>query len=402
MNILKYIVDFIKYVFTSKNIDLNKAPATLEFVRTPLSWEKGHPERLAWSDKLVAMISRDDIFPLFDQASDIKRLRSDWAKLNKDQKVNVIAEFWCQLSIYESSWNQAAVGKGVSPDDDALGLFQMGFRDQAGWGTKTSYTRAQLLKAENNIEVALLIMKTQLMRKAKIIIKKVGGAGADGVFWAPIYEGGKYDSSAKIIAAVQNFKLASVSDVVEAPIEKPAPELPLEQLAPWIFKGISMLGWTEFDHDKELAKFCWPATDDCKGLKSVIGSDNAWCSGWVCGCLEAVGIKGSRSGSASSYREWGEKCGFIFGSIVSIRHTGGGNHVGFFLWWIDEKKKTAALLSGNSGNAVTIGTYNLSGNAAGCDEVVTSPRWPKGLPRTAGPVQPQGWKVGTSIGASTR
>lgn len=395
MNIFKALINFIK---TLLNQYSNQAyPSTIAYVRTPLSWEKGHPERVEWSNKLIEMLSRDDIFPLFDAAKDIKRLRPDWAKLNKDQKINCLAEFFCQLSIYESSWNQSAVGKGVSPDDDALGLFQIGFRDQEGWGTGTAFTRKQLLTALPNIEVAILIMKTQLKRKSTIVIKKVGGAGADGVFWAPIYEGGKYDSSAKILPAVQNYKLTQV--VIEPVKEETNDEL---ALSPWIAKGITMLGWTEFDHDKELAKFCWPATDDCKGLKSVIGSDNAWCSGWVCGCLEAVGVRGSRSGSASSYRDWADACGYIFGAVVSIRHTGGGNHVGFFLWWIDEKKKIAAILSGNSGNAVTIGAYNLSGNAAGCDEVVTSPRWPKGMPKTKGPYQPTGWKVGTSVGSSTR
>ena len=52
-----------------------------------------------------------------------------------------------------------------------------------------------------------------------------------------------------------------------------------KRLAPHIFIGIRMLGWTEFNHDKELTKYGWPATTDCRSLTTVIGSSSAWCSG---------------------------------------------------------------------------------------------------------------------------
>ena len=128
---IESIIQFFVKLFTPSpqpkpqpKVEIPPPPPSL-YVQTPLSWEKGHPERREWSDKLISMISREDIFTLFEKAVDVKRLRPDWDNLNKNQKVNCLAEFWCQLSIYESSWNPACSAAGVSPDDDALGLFQM-------------------------------------------------------------------------------------------------------------------------------------------------------------------------------------------------------------------------------------------------------------------------------------
>ena len=179
-------------------------------------------------------------------------------------------------------------------------------------------------------------------------------------------------------------------------------EQKLRRLAPWVFEAILMLGWTEFTHDKQLTKLCWPATDDCKELPSVIGRVYAWCSGFWCGIMKKLGLSHTQSGSASTWRKFGVKCGYIFGAFLPIRHKDGGNHITVFLWWINEKKKIAACIGGNQNNSVCIAEYNLSGNAAGHDQVMDSPRWPAGMPQTDGPYQPEGWSVGTKLGASTR
>lgn len=176
----------------------------------------------------------------------------------------------------------------------------------------------------------------------------------------------------------------------------------LKKLAPWVFEALPMLGWTEHDHDKELTKLCWPATDDCKGLKTVIGAVNAWCSGFWCGVMERLGLKHTRSGSAASWRTFGVPCGYVFGAFLPLRHVSGGNHITVFLWWIDKEKMIAACIGANQLDAVSIAAYNLSGNSNGHDEVIPTPRWPKGINKTAKPFQPDGWVVGTKLGGSTR
>jgi len=173
-------------------------------------------------------------------------------------------------------------------------------------------------------------------------------------------------------------------------------------LAPHIFIGMRMLGWDEFRHDKDLTKYVWPATDDCRGLHTVIGSNSAWCSGWACAVCKEAGLATTRSGSASSWQGFGVSCGYTFGAILPIQHKEGGHHVNFFLWWIDEANHIAACLGANQNNMVSIGAYNLSGNKRGHDEVITGPRWWANHAMTKGPYQPDGWKIGTSVGGSTR
>lgn len=368
-------------------------------MRTPLSWEKGHPQRKYWSDKLFEVLSRPEIFNALDRASDIERIYPAWRHLARDQKINVFAEFWCQVSQPESGWDDKVIegGKASATNEDGLGLYQFSYNDQISshWDTGHEFSAPELLTFGPNIEVSLYILKTVLSRKNKIIIKKTGPdrVNEDGVFWAVIYEGGKFDDSPRILEHMRNFKL----QLQDAPKEPSGTVSP----TPWVLQGIKMLGWTEDEYDKELVAFCWPNTDDCRGLNSVRGSENAWCSGWVCGCLERAGIRGSRSGSADSYQKYGEECGFVFGAILPITHASGKHHVNFFLWWIDEKKTLAACLGGNQGNLVSIGAYDLSGKL-GADRVVPSPRWPKGWPKSLGPYKPDGWEVGTKIGSSTR
>lgn len=189
-----------------------------------------------------------------------------------------------------------------------------------------------------------------------------------------------------------------MGDVTEQ-IQKPSK---VEQLAPWVFEAIKMLGWSEYTHDKQLTALCWPHTDDCRGLKSVIGRSNAWCSGFWCGVMQKLGLPHTRSGSASSWRSYGEQCGYIFGAYLPCRHVTMNNHVTVFLWWEDENKKIAACLGANQSDKVSIALYNLSGNKAGFEEVVGGPRWPKGVAKTEGPYRPPGWSVGTKLGESTR
>lgn len=172
--------------------------------------------------------------------------------------------------------------------------------------------------------------------------------------------------------------------------------------APWVAEAMKMLGWDENTHDKELTKLCWPHTKDCKYLSSVRGSSNAWCSGFWVGIMAKLSLPHTASGAAASWRNYGDKCGYIFGAFIPMQHKSGGNHITVFLWWIDEKKKIAACLGGNQSNKVSIAAYNLSGKKAGHDEVMGGPRWPGGRAQTKGPYQPKGWKVGTSLGSSTR
>lgn len=146
-----------------------------------------------------------------------------------------------------------------------------------------------------------------------------------------------------------------------------------ERIPSWVFWFWDKLGWTEFDHDKELSKG-WKYTG--LNYNTVIGSARAWCAMALVTALEENGIKSSKSAAAKSFAIWGEPCEFKFGAILPIRHATGNHHVTIFLGWKDERKNLAFCLGGNQSNSINISVYNLSGNDNQHDNLITTPRWP--------------------------
>lgn len=163
-------------------------------------------------------------------------------------------------------------------------------------------------------------------------------------------------------------------------------------------------GWTEFSHDKELAKFCWPPSKFKSN--SVIGSQNAWCEGGQNGMWWNEYEQSSFTPAAVGSKDVGiEADDYWFGCRVHTKHKGGGNHAFAPLYWEDKAKKLLACAGFNQNNAVNITIYNVSGNKNGHDEL-SPPRWPKGVPKgrmmTKAEVQLLIKNAGVQTGGSTR
>ncbi len=157
----------------------------------------------------------------------------------------------------------------------------------------------------------------------------------------------------------------------------------------WVAGMEKKIGWTEFDHDAEIAQH-WPIVG--LNYKTVIGTSHAWC-GLACAIeLHEGGVQIPKHAAGAANwekdKDWSEPCAYICGAFLPLRHAKGGRHITIFLYWHDEKNKIAACLGGNQNNAYRISLYNLSGNANGHEEVVGGPVWPKDYPQT-GYVYPQ-------------
>jgi hypothetical protein len=149
----------------------------------------------------------------------------------------------------------------------------------------------------------------------------------------------------------------------------------LSNIPHWVKWFNERLGWTEFDHTKELAAG-WKWTQ-VKSYKTVIGSAYAWCAMSLNTALEENGLHGTMSAGAASFEHYGQRCDFKLGAILPIRHASGRHHVTIFIKWKNEKKKLAYCLGGNQNNAINISIYNLSGNKYEKDQVMRGgPRWP--------------------------
>lgn len=93
---------------------------------------------------------------------------------------------------------------------------------------------------------------------------------------------------------------------------------------------LDRMGWTEFDHDKELSQG-WQYTN-VPNYKTVVGSVYAWCAESLGLALIVNGYTSSHDASALSYVTYGTevlylKSGIPMGAIVVIEHASGGHHV---------------------------------------------------------------------------
>lgn len=105
-----------------------------------------------------------------------------------------------------------------------------------------------------------------------------------------------------------------------------------------------------------------------------------WCAGYVGGCLEAVGIRSSRSAAARSYLNWGINLGYAaMGAVVVFERGAGKGHVGFVVG--RDADGYLMVLGGNQGDAVNIKPFD--------QRRVLGYRWPSGEPRPTYAVMPE-------------
>jgi peptidoglycan hydrolase-like protein with peptidoglycan-binding domain len=123
-------------------------------------------------------------------------------------------------------------------------------------------------------------------------------------------------------------------------IEAVQPEV--SSKSPWMDWVRARLGWTEFDHDKQLSQY-WPLSG--LNYSSVIGAAHAWCLLLVNAALHETGFKGNGRADAVSAARIGIPCDLKPGCIVVFQWDSGEHHVSFCDHIIDGS--LVACLGGN-------------------------------------------------------
>ncbi len=143
---------------------------------------------------------------------------------------------------------------------------------------------------------------------------------------------------------------------------------------PWRQWFLERFGWTEFNHNAELAKG-WPLVG-LPQYKSVIGKTHAWCGMALATALHSCGLTIAKGAAgAANWSGYGTSIGWRHvgipqGAIVVIRHFHGGHHV--TTADRDHKVGEAVLqaLGGNQHDSINVTHFNVSGNHAGHDEII--------------------------------
>ena len=88
--------------------------------------------------------------------------------------------------------------------------------------------------------------------------------------------------------------------------------------------------------------------------------ETAWCSAFVCWCLEKAGHKSTRSAAARSYLQWGKALPKGVPGCVVVFKRGTKAWQGHVAFYVDETKDTIRVLGGNQSNKVCIASYPKS------------------------------------------
>jgi hypothetical protein len=171
--------------------------ANPKFGYLPLSWEKNHPERAAWSKSLIAQVV--DAWSQLREPKDMDRFCAKYSSLFTEQRIKVWAELFVAMAYYESGWNpkSASVDVGTKDDRDtwSIGLWQMSVIDQESYKLPLGYKYEHLLEPGPNGDLAVRIMARQIERRGTIVV-------SSSPYWAVIKEGGRYQKINQIAAMV--------------------------------------------------------------------------------------------------------------------------------------------------------------------------------------------------------
>ena len=137
----------------------------------------------------------------------------------------------------------------------------------------------------------------------------------------------------------------------------------------WIELARTYLGLKEIKGPQNEPKILalWKAAK----LGGIKNDEVPWCSGFVSGILELVGIKSTRADSARSYLNWGLHVHTpMVGAIVIFERGEASGHVGFIVGRDD--KNNLMVLGGNQGDMVSIKPFD--------QDRVIGYRWPVDVP----------------------
>jgi hypothetical protein len=154
----------------------------------PLSWEKGHPERKAWSDQ--ARVTAGVVLREFDKAKDVSRFCPKYAELGAFNRLQFWAELVSVMAYFESGWKPTTVFKEPAPlNNESVGLLQLSTSDARNYASiprcKAIATKAGLMDPLKNLDCGIRIMAHWIAKDGAITTPQNRGAS---IYWSVLRE----------------------------------------------------------------------------------------------------------------------------------------------------------------------------------------------------------------------
>lgn len=178
---MKKFILFLSFILTACQV-----PAPVEPVPAPplpslppitvsrpvLAWERGHPERAAWSAELRSQVL--GALPQLKLASDWNSYCKGFQSKSTDQQVDAISAMAVAISLFESAYNPKSIYHEPPPlGVDSIGLFQLSYEDNMKW-CPMSRAKSNLTDPLVNIDCAIPEMAVLI---AKDGVVAMGGKG---------------------------------------------------------------------------------------------------------------------------------------------------------------------------------------------------------------------------------
>lgn len=154
----------------------------------PLSWEKGHPERKAWSDQ--ARVTAGVVLRELDKAIDVSRFCPKYAELGAFNRLQFWAELVSVMSYFESGWKPTTVFKEPAPlNNESVGLLQLSTSDAKNYASipqcKPLAVRANLMDPLINIDCGIRILAHWVGKD--LVITSLNNSGGSK-YWSVLRE----------------------------------------------------------------------------------------------------------------------------------------------------------------------------------------------------------------------
>jgi len=160
-----------------------------------LSWKK--PE---WSAHLLGHVK--GMKQLWDSATDIEEFIPGYKSMSAERQIKGIGELLVALAYYESGFNPKSnsvdVGKPGAKDTYSVGLYQVSVVDQSWAGGGYKYSFEELSTPLPNIDLAMALMKRQLLKTQTIALQN----SSKYRYWAVLLHGNKYSKIPQIKARI--------------------------------------------------------------------------------------------------------------------------------------------------------------------------------------------------------
>lgn len=216
------VIMFLSFVFVSctttgpGNVSPNAQSSDISSGQT-LDWNSSsHPERQAWTDFLINLISSDDVFKGFDKPSgDSKKLCSKYDSFTKEQKVHMWASLVVADAYFESGWDPTShMNEALGTDRitgqqvRSEGLLQLSYGDvdaypfcnKFDWSHDKSLAASDahktIFSAPLNLDCGVRIMSQLALKHTGVFFTKT-------YYWSTLVIGGKYGKVDEIIKRVK-------------------------------------------------------------------------------------------------------------------------------------------------------------------------------------------------------